>query len=738
MINRNKIVVFVAFLGTLFFMTMFAGGTTEPQRIVTRNVTFKDGVTNEELSNEIVELGKSVRVPLVPEHEELEFDGWYTEEGERVTDFSEILADMTLTARFIDLLPTEDEEEVEDTPIVTPPIRRPLVRPVAPSVVVPPVVVPLPDPEPNPDPITPPIDSEGEPENPETILSFNIVDGEGNFIEEGKHVNPNLLPGKDLRLLIESNLEYALISNGELLEEITEDFSIKTFEDGEYIFVLENEEGDKITKTVTIDKTKSFVELLAPLNRNVFKDTNFDLKVGATDNIVLDRIIANLYKVGYPLPINSFSQPVMNLRTDTLIRDLSTLNLEEGDYYFKINAKDKAGNTSNTITWNFTIDKTRGRVEMLKPKDKTEFNSSNFVFVLKATDQVGISQVVMNLRNKISNTVINSYSPYVNGLNEYIAEWDLTSLNLPEGEYTIKTNAKDLDNKTSNTITWNFNIDKTAPTLKLMRTDGYEIRSGSYINLENQPEGILRLVADDNNLFDIYLNEEIIYKNISSSTIDVSNSLQEEGTYVFYAIDKANNNSNKIIVIVDKTPPHIQVGDLEKNIFKNNSHINPDHLYEKTILVEGNDNSNNYIIYPHYEGTELDKAPRNEPLFQRDLKEGLYMYYVGDLAGNKSSKFELIVDRTAPDIPKYEILGWDKGREGYEVVTLRFISRDKYTSRDEIKFEVSEGSNPNGYKWKPVDAETTFRIDSYKSMVVRAIDKAGNVSKPSEPFRLNK
>ena len=736
MINRNKIVVFVAFLGTLFFMTMFAGGTTEPQRIVTRNVTFKDGVTNEELSNEIVELGKSVRVPLVPEHEELEFDGWYTEEGERVTDFSEILADMTLTTRFRDLEPIEDEEEIEDIPIVTPPIRRPLVRPVAPSVVTPPTVVPLPDPTPEPDlePIIPPVDQEEEPTDPEIILSFNIVDGEGNFIEEGKHVNPNLLPGKDLRLLIESNLEYKLTFNGELLEEITEDFSIKTFKDGEYVFVLENEVGDFLERKIIIDRKRPIVTVVSPELNSIYRQSNFGIDMFATDEYELEMIAINVYNDKDTL-ISSYS---LNLsgKYDIASRNISDLDLSEGDYYFRIIARDKAGNLSQTVFWNFIIDKTRPIVEVISPNNDSSFNNNDFSINIKATDENMLGSVTLNLYS-IDNILISPFNNPLTGKEDY-ASRDVSDLNLLNGDYYFRIIATDKAGNLSQTSFWYFTIDKTAPTLKLMRTDGYEIRNDSYINLDNQPEGILRLVAADNNLFDIYLNEDVIYKNISSSSIDVSSYLQEEGTYVFYAIDKANNSSNKIIVTVDKTPPHIQVGDLEKNIFENNIHVNPDHLYEKTILIEGKDNSGNYIIYPHYEGTELDKAPRNEPLFQRDLKEGLYMYYVGDLAGNKSSKFELIVDRTAPDIPKYEILGWDKGREGYEVVTLRFISRDKYTSRDEIKFEVSEGSNPNGYKWKPVDAETTFRIDSYKSMVVRAIDKAGNVSKPSEPFRLIK
>ncbi len=126
MINKSKIIVFVAFLGTLFFMTMFAGGTDEVQRIVTRDVTFMDGHTREQISKETVELGKDVRVPLVPEHSELEFDGWYDEEGNRVTDFSSILANMILTARYSgEVLADagEEDEEAIDTFI---PIRRPI------------------------------------------------------------------------------------------------------------------------------------------------------------------------------------------------------------------------------------------------------------------------------------------------------------------------------------------------------------------------------------------------------------------------------------------------------------------------------------------------------------------------------------------------------------------------------------------------------------------------------------
>lgn len=100
--NKKRIVIFVVFLCCLFFMTTFAGAPEQNTIIATRLVTFIDGFDNTNVSEQNIEVGTDATVPNDPYHEGYVFAGWYLYEDQdtRVTDFTNILNNLTVIARY--------------------------------------------------------------------------------------------------------------------------------------------------------------------------------------------------------------------------------------------------------------------------------------------------------------------------------------------------------------------------------------------------------------------------------------------------------------------------------------------------------------------------------------------------------------------------------------------------------------------------------------------------------------
>ena len=102
MINKKRVFIFGAFLLCLFFLMTFAGGRNE--EVAMKTVEFIDGFNNETISLQEVEVGEDAEVPEEPAHENYVFAGWYLYDDQdvRVTDFTEILEDLTVIGKYAD------------------------------------------------------------------------------------------------------------------------------------------------------------------------------------------------------------------------------------------------------------------------------------------------------------------------------------------------------------------------------------------------------------------------------------------------------------------------------------------------------------------------------------------------------------------------------------------------------------------------------------------------------------
>ena len=115
MVSRKKVITFAAFMIMLIFMTTFAGGTPQNAPIATRNVTFMDK-NNEVIAVRETEVGGSV---VVPEYDEYLFLGWFDASGKQITDFTNVLSNMTVYARYSEEVLADEEEQTNPNPNVT-------------------------------------------------------------------------------------------------------------------------------------------------------------------------------------------------------------------------------------------------------------------------------------------------------------------------------------------------------------------------------------------------------------------------------------------------------------------------------------------------------------------------------------------------------------------------------------------------------------------------------------------
>jgi len=138
------------------------------------------------------------------------------------------------------------------------------------------------------------------------------------------------------------------------------------------------------------DTQRPEVSLEAPTTAGPFPA--LAIKVNATDDVALKRIVANIYRDG--ALVKSTQTAIDGATSGTHV---ASVTLPDGDYALKYNAQDAAGNISKTYTSAFTIDATAPTVTI---KDGTSFTVATGqtydLISLKLHDAGKIDKVSLN------------------------------------------------------------------------------------------------------------------------------------------------------------------------------------------------------------------------------------------------------------------------------------------------------------------------------------------------------
>ena len=273
----------------------------------------------------------------------------------------------------------------------------------------------------------------------------------------------------------------------------------------------------------------------------------------------------------------------------------------EGTYYFY--CVDKAGNTSSTSS--ITLDRSAPSGILyggLTSKSSGSYTNADYVKYTATDSGSGVNTVYV----KMPNTSL--YTTYSSG----------TQL-ATEGTYSFYCVDKAGNQSSIVTIT----LDKTKPTGRI---------TGDANNISQYTKAsYIKFIASDSNsgVANCYVKKPnaTSYSSYTSGT-----QLTTEGTYTFYCTDKAGNTSEYYTVTVDRQAPsgqlYVDGKAVSSGAYTNGKYIK--FVCSDNCFVKMPD-STTYTKY--VSGTEFEKV-------------GKYVFYSTDAAGNTSSNYTIIIDRT--------------------------------------------------------------------------------------------
>ena len=359
----------------------------------------------------------------------------------------------------------------------------------------------------------------------------------------------------------------------------------------------------------------------------------------------------------------------------------STQLTTEGKYEFY--ATDVIGNRSETYI--VTLDRTAPIGVMYAAgnplSDGAITNAANVSF--NATDNLGIVTAYVKKPGQ------NSFEPF-----------DMGTVFTAEGKYEFYC----LDAANNKSAVLSILLDKTKPETVLYAGSD-KVGSGTKSNA-----AYVKLSASDG-LSGI---ERIFVKLPGASGFveyTSGSQLTAEGEYSFYAVDKANNVSETVHILIDRVKPvgQLYAGNAE---LENGSHTNAAY-----IKFDATDDSSGVAEM-------FAKTPGDDGFIKYDPKtvfslEGTYEFFVKDMAGNVSVTYTVTVDRVAPT--------------GSIYIGLNAVESGLITNGEYITYKATDDAlaglfvkKPDSDKAELFSAGTKFTVEGKYEFY--SLDLAGNRS----------
>ncbi len=405
-----------------------------------------------------------------------------------------------------------------------------------------------------------------------------------------------------------------------------------TLEDGVHTVVAYDKAGNTTKKTFIVDKTAPILYLaeyysvgknvyLQPLEENVeyieldgaitqeeiilsdnLSDGIHTVKIvdlagnSMTVSFVVDKIAPEFYLNEFYRSADTVSLKITenNLRyveLDGMTTELTSwqcANLSEGEHVVK--AVDFAGNSTAQT---FIIDKTYPVISLTndgKPLD-TSFFTADVVFLIHVTESY-LDTVTIN------GNIVTDYTVIVS--------------TLEDGKYTVIA-----VDKAGNTVSTEFTVDKTAPSVTLRRNMADIESEGAYISSFDT----VSVVVEDVNL------ERVLFNGVDTIVYSWTGSSLSDGEHIVTAYDKAGNVTT-VSFIVHKGAPEFTLQEY--------------YIAGETVSLDVSEETLDCVLLDEAE-TFLRQWTAEE------LGEGLHTLSVTDKAGNVTTK-TFIVDTLNPTV----------------------------------------------------------------------------------------
>lgn len=384
----------------------------------------------------------------------------------------------------------------------------------------------------------------------------------------------------------------------------------------------------------------------------------------------------------------------------TIYSSGTTISGTNGWYTFR--AIDKAGNISDEYKIYYDSGTPTGTVYAgTSAVTSGKFTNANYIKYVANDGNSGIANCYVKMPNS------SYYTNYSSG----------TQL-ATEGTYTFY--CKDRAGNQSNIAT--ITLDKSKPTGTLYGGTS-TVPSGGSTNAS-----YIKFVPYDV----IGLANVYVKKPGSSSYVSYTSGTQftTEGTYHFYAMDKAGNASTTYVITLDRQIPPAQLY-VDDKPMGNNSYTNGSHI--KFVCAE--------TCYVKLPGTTSFTSYASGAEF---YKPGKYVFYGIDKAGNNTGYYSIVIDRTEKPLTLQNvvdgvtdgdvIIDWTNGNaDVFAPVKQVTINGRTYTKGTTIHTidtgvyqVVCEDAAGNIWETEFISTKRNIMTQTFQKEYYEAFDKDGN------------
>jgi hypothetical protein len=402
------------------------------------------------------------------------------------------------------------------------------------------------------------------------------------------------------------------------------------------------------------------------------------------------------------------------------------LNLNEEKLYdIKYYAVDHVGNVEEEKNISIQIDLT-------SPSTQMNIDGDQYKEILSGRSEISLSAT--DKRSQVKNIY---YS--LDDSKENIYKYELKAKYLNEGEHTITYYAVDEVGNREAKQSYDFYVDKTAPTVvdELMGNtfvaNGKEYYSGrnklKLVSMDNKA-GVKEIRYSLNNgEFKLYQKPFYLSKsgNLKIEVLAIDNVNNRKRT------EKLSSGNN--VSYVDLSGPELGYN------FKGPSFVSKDTVFiskDTKILLAGNDHESGFKKIEYRIGQGSETQTYNQPF--SISKQGHYkVYYTGyDNLGNSSSDEVLcVVDNKGPEIyhrfsmdPENQKTIKNKKVDIYPPHVVLFLSStDNFAGFDKMYYSIND-SQKQLYK----SLIEGFNENTFYKLGVTAVDKLGNKNKKEIEF----
>ena len=353
-----------------------------------------------------------------------------------------------------------------------------------------------------------------------------------------------------------------------------------------------------------------------------------------------------------------------------------------GWYYFR--ATDKAGNVSDEYKIYYDATLPTGTLYGgTASKTSGSYTNASYVKYVAADNHSGIANCYVKMPGS------SAYTNYASG----------TQL-ATEGTYSFYCTDRSGNASTTVTIT----LDKTKPTGAVY--GGTSVKGDAAFTNASY----IKYVASDSVSG---ISACYVKKPGSASYTSYTNGAQltQEGTYYFYSIDRAGNQSATMSITLDRTVP---TGTLYGGTSSYASAAFTNAEYVKYVASDNFSVSACYVKMPG--GTVFTSYTSGAQLTQ----EGAYSFYCIDRAGNKSATVTITLDRTKPVGTLY---GGESSVNSGDATNAAYI---KFIAQDETALSSVFVKLPGESEFVSYASGTELTEEGMYEFF--ATDKAGNVS----------